>query len=380
MSNVKGGPLFAAIVGGGCAGLTAAVRLERMALKGLAIFEPNNARHDHIWAFWDDGGADLEPARQLTEGKWKKWDFIGDTGAIRLEGKSFVYRAISSAAFENSLRESLKNAEYIKERVVSADQLTDCFKVSLESGRNVYAKNLFDSRSPSIRNGEFLQHFLGWRVHSETPIFDEETATLMDFRVPQDEGIHFIYLLPFNSKQALVESTVLSSHPLPDSWYEKQISAYLSSNYPGAVTNVTYKEKGIIPLVQYRQLTSLGVPIGVRAGALRASSGYAFSQIQRQIFQMFNQQHIEAVDLGAISGAKPGCDRFESWMDRVFLRVLRRNPEIAPELFLKMAAAVDGDTFARFMRGYGDWRGRLSLMRNLPTGLFLGSVFRSSTS
>ena len=91
--------------------------------------------------------------------------------------------------------------------MVSADQLTDYFKVSLESGRSVYAKNLFDSRSPSIRDGEFLQHFRR-RVHSETPIFDEETATLMDFRVPQDEGIHFIYLLPFNSKQALVESTV----------------------------------------------------------------------------------------------------------------------------------------------------------------------------
>ena len=58
MSDVKGGPLFAAIVGGGCAGLTAAIRLERMAPKGLAIFEPNNARHDHIWAYWDDGGAD----------------------------------------------------------------------------------------------------------------------------------------------------------------------------------------------------------------------------------------------------------------------------------------------------------------------------------
>ena len=79
MSDVKGGPLFAAIVGGGCAGLTAAIRLERMAPKGLAIFEPNNARHDHIWAYWDDGGADLEPARQLTEGKWKSdtIDYLG---------------------------------------------------------------------------------------------------------------------------------------------------------------------------------------------------------------------------------------------------------------------------------------------------------------
>ena len=31
MSNVKGGALFAAIVGGGCAGLTAAIRLDNQA-------------------------------------------------------------------------------------------------------------------------------------------------------------------------------------------------------------------------------------------------------------------------------------------------------------------------------------------------------------
>ena len=42
----------------------------------------------------------------------EKVGFIGDTGHSQKE--RVLYRAISSAAFENSLRESLKNAEYIK--------------------------------------------------------------------------------------------------------------------------------------------------------------------------------------------------------------------------------------------------------------------------
>ena len=55
MISVEKSILFAAIVGGGCAGLTA-YRLEQGERKDLAILEPNGSRHDHIWAYWDDGG------------------------------------------------------------------------------------------------------------------------------------------------------------------------------------------------------------------------------------------------------------------------------------------------------------------------------------
>lgn len=378
MISVEKSILFAAIVGGGCAGLTAAYRLEQGGAKDLAILEPNESRHDHIWAYWDDGGADLMPARHLATGHWKNWDFITDSDAVRLHGDRFVYRAVSSSSFENFVRENLRDVKQIREKVISAEKLRECFEISLDSGRIFYAKNLLDSRSPPICEGDFLQHFLGWQVRAEAPTFDEETATLMDFRVSQDQGIHFIYLLPFNSREALVESTVLSCEPLPDNWYERQITDYLSVRFPQAKTRITKKEKGIIPLVRYSRLDALGKPIGVRAGALRASSGYAFSQIQRQIFQMFNLSNFEKIGFDGISPAKPGCSHVESWMDRVFLEVLQSRPEQAPKLFLNIASGIDGDAFARFMRGYGDLRGRFNLMRSLPTRLFSSAILKRS--
>ena len=69
--------------------------------------------------------------------------------------------------------------------------------------------------------------------------------------------------------------------------------------------------------------------------------------------------------------AKPGCNATEAWMDQVLLRVLRTTPKRAPELFMNIAKAIDGDTFARFMRGHGDLKGRMRIMSKLPAGLFL---------
>ena len=37
-----------------------------------------------------------------------------------------------------------------------------------------------------------LQHFLGQEIEVERPVFDDSTAILMDFRVDQTHGMHFI--------------------------------------------------------------------------------------------------------------------------------------------------------------------------------------------
>ena len=108
----------------------------------------------------------------------------------------------------------------------------------------------------------------------------------MDFRVPQNLGIHFMYLLPFDSNNALIESTVISTQVLPISWYNHQIKQYLSKYYSITDFNIIKRERGIIPLAQLYSDDAFGIPIGMRAGALRASSGYAFSQIQKQITEM----------------------------------------------------------------------------------------------
>ena len=114
---------------------------------------------------------------------------------------------------------------------------------------------------------------------------------------------------------------------------------------------------------------SMGIPIGLRAGALRASSGYAFAQIQHQVWDLSQKicKNIPPI-------TKPGCDKFEQFMDSVFLRVMKRHPENAPDIFLKILDSLNGDEFADFMRGYSKWRIKLRLIMNLPKVKFLKGI------
>ena len=357
-------PEFAvAIVGSGCAGLTLGHHLTETGKGPIAIIDPSVSRPDHTWGYWDDGSKDLALARNLTEATWRKWAIIGPSSKVLLKGDKFIYRAISSSRFENHLRATMPTVRHLRESVVSATRQNSSYLLETNEGNYIHANSVFDSRTPSIPQGALLQHFVGWRICTKKSKLDPNTAILMDFRVPQNSGIHFMYLLPFGSNNVLIESTVISSQVLPVSWYNHQIKQYLSNIYSITDFNIIKRERGIIPLARLYTDDAFGIPIGMRAGALRASSGYAFSQIQKQITEMV---HGDKLDF-----AKPGCNATEAWMDQVLLRVLRTTPKRAPELFMNIAKAIDGDTFARFMRGHGDLKGRMRIMSKLPAGLFL---------
>ena len=357
-------PEFAvAIVGSGCAGLTLGHHLTETGKGPIAIIDPSASRPDHTWGYWDDGSKDLALARTLTEATWRKWAIIGSSSKVLLKGDKFIYRAISSSRFENHLRATMPTVRHLRGRVVSATCQKFSYLLETDKGNYVHATRVFDSRTPSIPKGALLQHFVGWRICTKKSKFDPNIAILMDFRVPQNLGIHFMYLLPFDSNNVLIESTVISSQVLPFSWYNHQIKQYLSKHYSITDFNIIKRERGIIPLARLHSDDAFGIPIGMRAGALRASSGYAFSQIQKQITEMVYGDRLDF--------AKPGCDATEAWMDQVLLRVLRASPKRAPELFMNIAKAIDGDSFARFMRGHGDLKGRMRIMSKLPAGLFL---------
>ena len=360
-----------AVIGGGCAGLTLARHLTAAGVSPLAVIDPGASRPDHIWGYWDDGGANLSLPRPLSSASWQRWAVITERQKVVLNGDRFCYRALSSQHYEESLRSDISGSSgtFVNATAKSCTPTKDGFRLTLDNDFELSAEVVFDSRPPKPPVGALLQHFGGWHVRMERPVFDPKTAILMDFRVSQDEGIHFIYLLPFHAEHALVESTVFSPTPKSSEWYDSQIKAYLSDNYSGVQATIEGREAGVIPLAPLVSPNSFGTAIGLRAETHRASSGYAFSQIQIQAADL-------ALDLIADRPAcpRPGYDSFEAWMDNVFLSVLRRSPDRAPEIFLRAARALTGDQFATFMRGQSGWPTRLRLMSGLPLVLFLSAA------
>jgi lycopene beta-cyclase len=75
--------------------------------------------------------------------------------------------------------------------------------------------------TPKINTqNSLLQHFEGWVIKTKKPSFNSKIGTLMDFRLNQEHGTTFMYVLPTSAKEALVEYTLFSKKSTcPCFWY-----------------------------------------------------------------------------------------------------------------------------------------------------------------
>jgi lycopene beta-cyclase len=357
-----------AIIGAGCAGLVLAHALDRG--QHVDIFDPHPLpRPDHIWSYWDFGEPYFQLPRTISKGNWQHWDIITHKGASRLTGQKARYRAISSAVYEKHLLAKINqhsNTHVIAQKVGKCSSEKGMLALETDQATTTRYQRVFDTARYRVSPNGLVQHFLGQWVSTSANCFDKSVVTLMDFRVSQTAGIHFIYLLPLTPRKALIESTVFSAAPLASDWYRGQIATYLKQFYPGRVFKIETEESGAIPMAELLPSTrDPATPVGLVGGALRASSGYAFAQIHRQIETMrqIGFRHAEA-----------GASNFERWMDRIFLRVLIRAPERASELFLRIAQQLSGDEFGQFMNGRAPWRVILKVIRAMPKSLFLRAL------
>ena len=157
-------------------------------------------------------------------------------------------------------------------------------------------------------------------------------------------------------------------------WYENQITKYLTNVIQCTSWDVVNKEQGAIPLNYNKDLKPLGTPIGLNAGAMRASTGYAFSQIIHQAINV-GKQLKQGQNLIQI---KPGATSFENWMDNVFLDVLSSSPKLAPYVFSTLAKTLSGDDFVKFMIGDCPLSIKLKIILALPKSDFILGALRSA--
>ena len=342
-------------LGAGCAGLSLAARASEFANHHFTIIDPETHKaDDHIWGFWAMPW--LNNATDSARKQWFKWRIISPNHMIERSSKDHPYSAIHRY-----------------------DWLEKCRKKALAAGVSFRPKparkqalQILDSRPPSMKDGVMLQHFSGYEITTDRDVFDSTTAILMDFRCDQSRGMHFIYCLPFSARNALVESTLFSPELAPKPFYDSAIRRYLKEIIGIDDYRITRREKGVIPMATLRQRDPHLTGIGANGGAIRPSSGYAFSFIQKQIYQI-------------IASAKPGQpltvktphSRFELFMDGIFLRVIRHHPVLAPQIFTAMADRLTGDEFALFLSGEAGPRLWAKLVLAMPKWPFICALFQT---
>lgn len=372
------------IGGAGAAGLSLAVHLlERGVRRRILLFDPRQRySDDRTWCYWH---FDSHPFEACVSHRWHRWRVAAPGREAVTGSANHPYCHIRGEDFYRYARELIDAAPNVEQHLgvsvlgVSADG----DRVQAETtGGTVAGDFFFDSRPPRPGRG-LVQHFAGLFVETPAPVFTPGTVTLMDFAVPALPGVAgpcFMYLLPFSSRQALVESTAFSpwkQHPpgggRSAATHRAAVEAYLERHHPGIRYEVRAEERGEIPMaVLPAPAGGRILPIGTAAGCARASSGYAFDAIQRTSRDM-----ADAVCRGADPSRVQIWRRRARWLDRIFLSFLEHRPELAPRVFASLFGRLSGDVMPRFLSDRESAIDVLRVMTAMPTGVFAREWLRT---
>ena len=362
-------PREIAVLGGGLAGLSLVLQLlDRGVTARITIIEPRQSyTDDRTWCFWD---TDEHPFRHLIADRWPSWHVHDRTCAYACGGGAYAYARLASGDVYAHALDRIARAPNV--RLWRGTRVRDL------TGRRVYtdagmleADLVYDGRPPRLPETadgpSLLQQFVGRRIRTDRPVFDPAACTLMDFRLPQDDGIAFLYVLPHSPREALIEATVFAAQRVPAGRLDGLLDEAIAARIDAGVETLG-QERGAIPMVPNlgeRAAAPGVIPIGTRAGAPRGSTGYAFLPIQRHSRAL--ARRVARGDPGPVKMR----GRVTDWLDRVFLARLIDRPDAAPGDFGRLFQRVPADHLVRFLMEAGGPVDHLRVMAALPTGAFL---------
>ncbi|MDC3089596.1 lycopene cyclase family protein [bacterium] len=354
----------AAIIGLGSSGLGVNKILYGDSAYEIIAFENKNInKRDNIFGFWLTDW--MRPFENIIEKKWHKWTIENKNIEVTHTSIDQPYCVISFKAWKKFCLETKNKLEIKNKKVVQYLPEQNFFKIITDDNKEYYAEKIYDSRSVKEKKGELLQHFLGINITVADNTFNESKLTLMHF-TEENNVLHFMYILPFSHNKALVESTVFSKEVFHSSWYREKINDYLKIN------NITeYKEwsseKGVIPMFfseEKKPAYSNVFNIGIRGGACKPSTGYAFSFLIKQI-QLLKNSKKNYINIHKFLDRK---------MDRIFINFLKNNKEDG-QSFVKLASNLSGHEFLSFMMGESNLLTKLKIVKSMPKLPFIKQLF-----
>lgn len=383
--------LDAVIVGGGASGLSLACHLAAAGWRGqaLVIDDDSTPLEVRAWAYWSCGDGLLDPA--ASPGVDRLWVRAPGTERM-LRLARYRYRTITGRRLSATTDEFLTTAPQtrrVRGTVTAITEDADGASVAFEvpdgattQYLTVHARWVFDSVGPgsTVADRTTSAHldFVGHHVESDTDAFDPAAPTLMDFRTSQSAGLSFVYVLPTSPRTALVERTRFvvprSDGGAPDpAEHAAALDRYLREEVGIASYRVTGTELGAIPLLTTAPVapTSAVVPIGARAGRVRASTGYGYTRIQR---------HSAAIARSLVRHGHPfdvaPPNRWHRRLDASLLAVVHDEPEALFGVLTRLFAANPPDRVLSFLDEDTSVRDELRLFRTLPVAPFGRTLLR----
>ncbi len=376
--NLKYDYLF---IGLGAANCLLILRLHENGLligKSIAIIEPDSkSTNDRTFCFWATENELLKLKLETLVSY--SWNYIEISGITKQQINPLQYFHIKGIDLYNKTKDSLSAhhvtffRSYLKEKPKTE---ANYYIIKLES-EILYAKKVFDSRPPSFLKPEQIQShlyqsFYGWKVKATTKAFDTSTMMMMDFNIPQNNFTQFVYILPFSENTALIELTRFGDQKL------SQVEAHLIlDNYIkllGISFDVLEYEQGVIPMSSANmKIDDFGenwIKMGVRAGFLKCSTGYAFhAMAEDALVQM------ETIKSNQLPTRKYRKQRFAIY-DLLLLKILQDRPEYGKIIFETLFKKIPVPKVLSFLREKTNIKEEISIFLKLPQRIFIYTALK----
>ncbi len=361
------------IIGAGLSGLTLGNSLLNKKIKNFILFEKEKkTKNDKTYSFWSGPGLfDIKKTFSVKPKKeWSQIEIKVKGASYKIDLGDYKYACYSSESVLSELYKKLTRKGVKVERGCVIKQLKknqNDWEIVLKS-KKILLKNIIDSRPNTKFDDKYpslKQVFVGSEIISTKKVFDENVVTLMDF-YDSNKDVIFTYILPFSKTKALIETTFFS-YDINFRQVEKLHKLTLKKF---DIKEITRTEKAVLPMSPYTnvKLENQYFRIGNFAGASRPASGYAFTRIALWANQIETKKEF------CVEMINHKQNYLTNWLDKIFLSVLRSDPQKAPEIFKIFFTKVPIASSVRFLSDQSRLVDYLVIILKLPKLVMLRGV------
>jgi len=369
------------IAGSGCSGMSLLYRiLKDPVLKSKKILVIDNTKkltNDRTWCYWERKDGIFE---SIVTHRWKYLNFFSTDFSKKLNLKEYTYKMIKGIDFYSfilNFSKDFDNVTFKYENITKIYSSNEKGHIFTDKSKYI-AKYIFNSTNlfnPQITiKNSLLQHFEGWVIKTKESSFNPNTGTLMDFRVDQKHGATFIYVLPTNKNEALIEHTLFSKKILKKEEYEIELKKYITEYLNINEYEILQKESGVIPMSlasfeRNPKSSKCIINIGTAGGYTKASSGYTFQFIQKNCAVIIKNllKNIPPNPKKTIS------DKIFEWYDKVLIEVIMSNKMKGRDIFSIMFKKNKIDRIFAFLGNESSMKDDIKIMITFPVMPFLSS-------
>jgi lycopene beta-cyclase len=370
------------ILGTGAAGLSLLIRMIKSGClhskRVLLVDRTTKTKNDRTWCFWEKERGFFEDVVYKT---WDQLCFHGGSFSAGLDIQPYRYKMIRGIDFYNYCFAIIKehpNIEVKHGEVRTVVNNTDGTTIyigneELQCAPATVFNSFYNPSDPRLGDIHLLQHFKGWIIETATPCFAEDRATLMDFRVHQQHGASFVYVLPLSATKALVEYTLFTAKTLKAEQYEAELKDYIQQFLSLRDFTITEEEFGVIPMTSARfHFFEKGMyNIGIAGGQTKASTGYTFQFIQKH-----SQAIVDCLNTNRPLSSLPSTPGRFHFYDTVLLQLLKEQQLSGREIFTRLFQRNRASRIFKFLDNESSLVEELQLISTLQTMPFLKAALR----